>query len=70
MTERMAASDAKVEASRTVTTAEGTFAEGVVATKDEVIAGAAAVTKEGAAAVVVDAKPDEVKPAEGEAKAA
>src|SRR5512139_2094179 len=69
-TARVAASDAKVEASRTVTTAEGTFAEGVVATKDEVIAGAAAVTKEGAAAVVVDAKADEAKPVEGEAKAA
>ncbi len=62
-TARVAASDAKLEASRTVTTAEGTFAEGVVATKDEVIAGAAAVTKEGAAAVVVDAKADEAKPA-------
>ena len=62
-TARVAASDAKVEASRTVTTAEGTFAEGVVATKDEVIAGAAAVTKEGAAAVVVDAKAEEAKSA-------
>ncbi len=62
-TARVAASDTKVEASHTVTTAEGTFAEGVVATKDEVIAGAAAVTEEGAAAVVLDAKP-----AEGEAK--
>src|SRR5512139_3087467 len=69
-TARVAASDAKVEASRTVSTAEGTFAEGVVATKDEVIAGAAAVTKEGAAAVVMDAKAGEAKPAGGETKAA
>jgi uncharacterized membrane protein len=68
-TARVAASDTQVEASRTVTTAEGTYAEGVVATKDEVIAGAAAVTGESAAAIVVDAKVDEAKPAEGEATA-
>jgi uncharacterized membrane protein len=67
-TARVATSDAKVEASRMVTTAEGTFVEGVVATKDEVMAGAAVITAEGAAAVVVDAKADEAKPAEGEAK--
>jgi uncharacterized membrane protein len=81
-TARVATSDAKVEASRTVTTAEGTYAEGVVATKDEVVAGAAVITAEGAAGVVmsapvaeakpaaVDAPAAEAKPAEGEAKAA
>ena len=81
-TVRVATSDAKVEASRMVTTAEGTYVEGVVATKDEVVAGAAVITAEGAAGVVmsapvaeakpaaVDAPAAEAKPAEGEAKAA
>ena len=79
-TSRVAASDTKVEASRVVTTAEGTYAEGVVATKDEIKAGAAVVTSEGAAAVVMKAKPEapkidepkaeEQKPAEGETQAA
>ncbi|NTU64575.1 MAG: hypothetical protein HGB05_14545 [Chloroflexi bacterium] len=56
------------------------MAEGVVATKDELIAGAAVITDKGAAAVVMDAKAEapkveapkaaEAKPAEGEAKAA
>ncbi len=70
-TSRVATSATKVEASKTVTTAEGTYAEGVIATKDEVVAGAAVVTSEGAAAVVVDAKAvPEAKPTEGEAKPA
>jgi uncharacterized membrane protein len=67
-TSRVAVSDAKVEASRTLTTAEGTVAEGIVATKDEIIAGAAVVTDQGAAAVVVDAKAEQKKPVEGEKK--
>jgi uncharacterized membrane protein len=70
-TARVAVSDTKVEASRVTTTAEGLVAEGVVATKDEVVAGAAIVTSEGAAAIVVDAKPEpEEKPAEDATKAA
>ena len=69
-TARVAASDTKVEASRTITTAEGMYAEGVVATKDELKAGAAVVTSEGAAAVVVSAKPEpEEKAAEEAPKA-
>ena len=67
---RVAVSDSKVEASNIVTTAEGTYAEGVVATKDEVVAGAMAVTQDGAAAVVVDAKPEEKPAATDESKAA
>ncbi len=57
-TSRVAVSDSKVEASKIVTTAEGTYAESVVATKD------------GAAAVVVDAKPEEKPAATDEGKAA
>ena len=68
-TERLATSPDKVEMSRTITTAEGTYAEGVVATKDEITAGAALVTGEGAAAVVVTGKPAPEKPSEGEQKA-
>jgi len=66
---RVAASDAKVEASRMVTTAEGTYAEGVVATKDEITAGAAMITDQGAAGAVMNAKVEEKKPTEGETKA-
>src|SRR5512136_1082905 len=62
-TARVATSDAKVEASRMVTTAEGTYAEGVVATKDEVVAGAAVITAEGVAGVVMSAPVAEAKPA-------
>jgi uncharacterized membrane protein len=70
-TSRVATSDAKVEVTNTVTTAEGTYIEGAVATKDEVVAGAAVITSEGAAAVVASAKPEELaKPAEEAAKPA
>jgi uncharacterized membrane protein len=68
-TGRVATSPDKVEASRTITTAEGTYTEAMVATKDEITAGAALVTGEGAAAVVVKGKPAEKKPTEGDKKA-
>ena len=83
-TSRVATSDAKTEVTNTVSTAEGTYIEGARVTKDEVVAGAAVVTKDGAAAVVAKGKPaegeakpaaveappaaDEAKPAEGESK--
>jgi uncharacterized membrane protein len=66
---RVAVSDEKLEASKITATAAGVVAEGVVATKDEVVAGVAVITEEGAASVVVDAKAEEPKPVEGEAKA-
>ena len=70
-TSRVATSDAKVEVTNTVTTAEGTYIEGAVATKDEVVAGAAMITSEGVTGVVVEAKAEpEVKQVEGEAKPA
>jgi uncharacterized membrane protein len=70
-TSRVATSDTKVEVTNTVSTAEGTYIEGAVATKDEVVAGAAMITSEGVTGVVVDAKAEpEAKPAEGEAKPA
>jgi uncharacterized membrane protein len=69
-TSRVATSDAKVEVTNTVTTAEGTYIEGAVATKDEVVVGAAVITSEGAAAVVASGKPEELKAPEGETKPA
>lgn len=69
-TSRVATSDAGVEMTNTVSTAEGMYIEGVKATKDEVVAGAAVITSEGAAAVVASAKPKEEKPAEEAAKPA
>ncbi len=70
-TSRVATSDEKVEVTNTVSTAEGTYIEGAVATKDEVVAGAALITSEGVEAVVVEAKAaPEIAPAEGEAKPA
>jgi len=67
-TSRVATSDTKVEVTNTVSTAEGTYIEGAVATKDEVVAGAALITSEGVSGVVVSGKPDEAaKPAEVEA---
>ena len=63
-TSRVATSDAAVEVTNTVSTAEGTYIEGIKATKDEVVAGAAMITSEGASAVVIDAKVEpEAKPA-------
>jgi uncharacterized membrane protein len=68
-TSRVATSDAKVEVTNTVTTAEGTYIEGAVATKDEVVAGAAMITSEGVTGVVVEGKVEpEAQITEGEAK--
>jgi len=70
-TSRVATSDEKVEVTNMVSTADGTYIEGAVATKDEVVAGAALITSEGAEAVVVEAKAaPEIAPAEGDAKPA
>ena len=70
-TARIATSDATVEASHTITTAEGTYVEGVVATKDEVTVAAAVVTDQGVAGIAASAPlEEEAKPADGEAKAA
>jgi len=70
-TSRVATSEEKVEVTNTVTTAEGTYVEGAVATKDKVVAGAAMITSEGVTGVVVESKPEpEAKAIEGEAKPA
>jgi uncharacterized membrane protein len=67
-TSRIATSDTKVEVTNTVSTAEGTYIEGAVATKDEVVAGAAMITSEGVTGVVVEAKAEPEQLPEGAAK--